>query len=563
MPSLLQFNTEPKMPAQVSGAYADVTMLNRVFNDTSPSNATYMNQVAAADSSGALPFALRYGAGYTNLDEAQLSALLLGNIGLQPNAGLQTALKDYLVSVGKANVGIVALQLGQILSGLESATGDQALYGAAAARWNREVAKSHYKSSIPSNTVPSSPEPSFPVTIGVTLSLADGEDVLPGTGHGDLFLADRPGQLGSTDVIGGGGRGRTGDVLKAALAAGAMVAPVLRDIDKVFIAATGGAEFYAGRSTGIFQLWREAAAGSLAFDGVNLATTVGIKDSLAGGALSVGFAEVGGAFDSANILLADATGADEVIVTGVEYLYVTSEAGTVASTTVNQANITADSAEEIVITGSQGLKTTVTGTHLATIDASGLAGSLELAFSTSGTGFVGFFGGRSGDQIRIDDASGARLVLVAGDGADTVTIGAYNAHIFTLGSGADTLHIGGLAGAAARDMDTSTSQALGWSAIWVTDFENGVDTLRLTAAGTTVKAALGEAQLASIAASASLLDAAALAATTAGAHKAVAFRYGADTYILVNDGAAALGANDSLVKLSGVTTLADASWTVA
>ncbi len=551
------------MPAQVSGAHADVTMLNRVFNDISPSQATYMNQVAAASSSGASHFARLFGEGYRGSTDAQLSTLLLGNLGLLPNAGLQAALTDYLLAVGKANVGIVALQLGQILSGLENATGDQALYGAAAARWNREVARSHDKSSIPSNTVPSSPEPSVPVGIGETFSLTDGEDVLPGTRHSDLFLAASPGQLGSTDVIGGGGRGWTGDVLKAALAAGEMVAPVLRDIDKVFIAATGAAEFYAGRSTGIFQLWREAAAGSLAFEDVNLATKVGIQDSVAGGTLSVGFAEVAGAFDSANILLADATGADEVIVSGVEYLHVTSQAGTVASTTVNQARITADSAEEIMIGGSQGLKTTVTGTHVATIDASGLAGPLDLTFSTSGTGFVGIFGGQADDSIRVDDASGARLVLFAGNGADTVTIGAHNAHIFTLGSGADTLHITGLAGTAARDLDTSTASVLGWSAIWVTDFENGVDTVRLTAAGTTVKAILGEAQLASIAASASLLDATALAATTAGAHKAVAFRYGADTYVLVNDGAAALGANDSLVKLSGVTALADASWTVA
>lgn len=551
------------MPVQVSGAHADVTMLNRVFNDTSPSQAAYMNQVAAVDSTGVLRFALRYGEGYTGLTEAKLSTLLLGNLGLLPNAGLQTALTDYLVSVGKANVGIVALQLGQILSGLENATGDQALYGAAAARWNREVARSHEKSSIPTNTVPASPEPSFSAAIGDTLSLTDGEDVLPGTRHGDLFLADRPGQLGSTDAIGGGGRGWTGDVLKAALAAGEMVAPVLRDIDKVFIAATGAAEFYAGRSTGIFQLWREAADGALAFEGVNLAATVGIQNSVAGGKLSVGFAGVSGAFDSANIALADATGADEVIVTGVEYLYVTSEAGTVASTVVNQARITADSAQEIMIGGRQGLKATVAGTHIATIDASGLVGSLDLSFSTSGTGFVGLFGGQSGDQTRIDDASGARLVIAAGDGADTVTIGACNAHIFTLGSGADMLHVTGLASAAARGLDTSMAQSLGGSAIWVTDFENGVDTIRLSAASATTKAAPSAAQLDGIAASASLLEAAALAATTAGAHKAIAFRYGADTYILVNDGAAALGTNDSLAKLSGVTTLDDVSWAVA
>ncbi|MDZ7865344.1 MAG: bluetail domain-containing putative surface protein [Acidovorax sp.] len=294
-----------------------------------------------------------------------------------------------------------------------------------------------------------------------------------------------------------------------------------------------------------------------------MATKVGIQNSLAGGALNIGFAGASGAFDSASIVLADAAGADAITVNAIETLTIDSKAGTVASTTVNHARIAADAAQLIVIRGGQGLTTTVTGEHIGTIDASALSGALNLGFATTGTGTVGIMGGTAGDTLIIDDASGARLVFNSGDGDDVVTIGASNAHIVTLGRGADTLHIGGLAGAAARDLDTSTSQALGWSAIWVTDFENGVNTVRLTAAGTTVKAALGEAQLASIAASASLLDAAALAATTAGAHKAVAFRYGADTYILVNDAATALGANDSLIKLSGVVALADASWAVA
>ena len=97
----------------------------------------------------------------------------------------------------------------------------------------------------------------------------------------------------------------------------------------------------------------------------------------------------------------------------------------------------------------------------------------------------------------------------------------------------------------------------------VTDFVGGTDRLALTAATATAKAAPTSLQLAGISDSSSLLDAVALAATTAGANKAIAFRYGADTYILVNDAVATLNANDSLVKLVGVSALADASWTSA
>ncbi len=551
------------MPTHVSGVPADIIMLNRVFNDISPSYAAYTNMVAAAGSYGVTHFALLYGGGHTGLTEAQLSTQFLRNLGLLPNAGLQTALTDYLVSVGKANVGIVALQLGQILSGLENATGDLAIYGAAAARWNLEVATSHAYSSDVANSLPTTTGPEFWTGAGATLSLTYGDDVLSGTRYDDLFVADRPGQLGSADVIDGGGRGTEGNVLKATLAADERVAPALQRIDKVFITAAGFAHFNAEHSIGLAQLWREVAAGSLAFDGVKLSTAVGILNSLAGGTLTVNFAGASGAFDSANVVLADTAGADAIIVNAIENLTIDSNAGTVAFTTVNHAKITADAAELIVIRGVQGLTTTVTGAHIGTIDASGLSGALNLGFATAGTGAVGVIGGSAGDTLTINDASGARLIIASGAGGDAVTIGASNAHIVTLGGGADTLDIGGLAGAAARDLDISTAEALGWSVIRVTDFENGVDTLRLTAASTTVKAALSEAQLASISASASLLDATALAATTAGAHKAVAFRYGADTYILVNDATVALGANDSLVKLSGVAALADASWTVA
>lgn len=553
------------MPLQVFGAPADVTMLNLAFYGRSPSYAAYTNMVAAVNSSGVLPLALGFGTPYPSWSEAQLSTLLLRNMGLLPNAGLQTVLTDYLVSVGKANVGIVALQLGQILSGLENATGDLAIYGAATARWNLEVDTSHAYTSNPANQGLTQ-SPGWSVGTGVTLSLTNGDDALEGTIYGDVFLAATSGMLGSSDVVNGGGSDSdwtNTDALKAVLGGGESVVPILKNVENVFITAGDASHFSADRSTGIQQLWREAAAGSATFTGVHLATKVGIQNSLAGGALNIGFAGASGAFDSASVVLADAAGADAITVNAIETLTIDSKAGTVASTTVNQARISADAAQLIVIRGGQGLTTTVTGEHIGTIDASGLSGALNLGFATTGIGTVGIMGGTAGDTLTIDDASGARLVFNSGDGDDVVTIGASNAHIVTLGRGADTLHIGGLAGAAARDLDTSTSQALGWSAIWVTDFENGVDTVRLTAASTTVKAALSEAQLDSIAASASLLDATALAATTAGANKAIAFRYGADSYILVNDATAALGANDSLIKLSGVTALADASWAVA
>jgi hypothetical protein len=531
--------TEFAMPKTIWPFYEPVLILNRAFNNQTPSNASFESQRAAAGSTteSNAAFAIQFGASFASLTEEALSARILGNMGVLPNAGLQTAVKDYLVAVGKANVGIVALQLGQILSGLENATGDQAAYSVAAVAWNNELVASYNYSANPANIWPSPIGPIAPSLPGVTLLLTSGEDAispaaaeakLKATAFSDTVLAPTAGFLSTADVIDGAAGT---DTLKATLAAAAVVSPTLTSVENVFVKAGAGAEFSASSATGLMHLWVEAAAGPATFSGVNLATTVGIQNSGVGGALTVKFAGASGSADSANLVFADATGNDEIIVAGVETLNVHSGLGLVAATTANQARITAAQAEKIVFTGDQALTTTVTGGKVTAIDASGLRATLDVTLS-----------GTSGVSIALN---------------------ALAAHAVALGDGADTVRITGLAGTAAKDFDLVTAATLAASAIQVTGFASGTDAIRLTSANPATKATPGSGELASIAASSSLMTAATLAATTAGANTAIAFRYGADTYILVNDGAAAFGENDSLVKLTGVTALADASWAVA
>ncbi len=519
------------MPATIFPVYDPVIVLNRAFNNQAPSNTSFKSQVAAAGPSHAsiTAFAFQYGAVFQDLSEDALASKLLGNMGVLPNASLQTALKDYLVAVGKVNVGIVALQLGEILSGLENATGDLAVYKAAAVAWNSELTESYNYSANPANTFPSDVGSiNMP---GTTLSLTAGDDAVSSaqtTNRGDTILANTAGLLSSADVVDGG---RGVDTLKATLAAAAVVSPTLTSVEKVFITAGAGAEFSAAKATGLAELWVDAAAGAATFSNVNLATTVGIQNSGAGGALTVKFAGATGTADTANIAFADATGGDEIIVAGVETLKVQSTPGSVAATTTNQVRITADQAEKITIFGGQALTTTVTGAKLSVVDASPMfMAALDLT--------------------------------LAGTQGVSIALNAQAAHKVTLGTGADTVSIASLAGMVAKNMDISTAATLDASAIQVASFVSGTDMLKLTSSNPATKATPGSAELASIAASSSLLAAATLAATTGGANKAIAFRYGADTYILVNDGAAALGENDSLVKLAGVTALADASWAV-
>lgn len=561
------------MPKQIFGIDSTVTSLNRAFNDQSPANSVYNNQVTQATSVGANQFALTFGAGYTSMTEDALSTKILGNLGVLPNTGLQAAVKDYLVSVGKANVGIVAMQLADILSGLETATGDQAAFNAAALAWNNEVTASYTYSANPANTTASPVGTTDTAVTGVTLSLTAADDFISPaaseakyktTANNDTILASNNTFLNNGDVIDGGAGV---DTLKATLAAAASLTPTLQNIEKVFVTAGAGAELNVATATGLTELWADAAAGGTTFSGVNLATTIGISNSVAGYAHVVKFAGASGAADSATIVLADATGNDDVQVTAIETLNVKSTAGTVAATTVNKALITADLAEKIVITGDQGLTTTVTGANVTSIDASALTKALGLTFTTTGATAVAITGGVGADTFAITGTADAKVTLVAGDGADTVGINALAAHKITLGAGADTLNLGSagaaLAGAGAKDLDISTAAKLGSSAVEVTDFVSGTDVINLKAFAATAKAAPTGTELANIAASSSLLTAAQLAATTAGANKAIAFQFGADTYILVNDAAAALTVDDSLVKLTGVATLSGASWSVA
>lgn len=547
-----------------------VTMLNRAFNDQSPVYGVFNNQVAHAVAVGFVEFARSFGAGFTSLTEDQLSTKLLGNLGVLPNAGLQAALKNYLVQVGKENVGIVALQLGSILSTLENATGDQGAYKAAAVAWNIEVETSYAYSANPANTGP--PVYVGPgIELGVTLALTSGADTLSPTAseakfrttaNNDTILATSTtaGLLGSADVLDGAAGV---DTLRATLAAGTSVAPTLTNIEKVFIQAAGAVTFDASHATGVKELWSSAAQGPVKFLGVDLGTQVGIHNSETGAVLAVEFAGAGGAADAALIALADATGSDEIIVAGIETLNVQSLGGSAAFTTVNQARITADAAEAIVITGDQGLTTTVQGAHIARIDASALGKSLNLTVGAASAPTVVVLGGVGADTFSLAQASGARLVLNAGEGADTIHLDARAFHTITTGGGADSVN---LAFAAAQDkaIDISSAAQLASSTITVTDFASGSDVLHVTGTGFG-KVALTEAQQADVAASSSLLTAVQLAASTAAAKGAIAFRYGADTYVLVNDGTAAnaLDAADALIKLSGVVALSDASWTAA
>lgn len=167
------------MSQTVFGAEAVVTFLNRAFNNTTPGNLIFTNQVTAAGSTAnsQYAFASQFGQSFSSLSDADLATKVLGNMGVLPNADLVTALTDYFAAVGTDARGIVVLQLGQILANLEGATGDLAIFAAAATAWNNEVTASYTYSANPANTATADPlaDATAPVVTAATFSYAENQ----------------------------------------------------------------------------------------------------------------------------------------------------------------------------------------------------------------------------------------------------------------------------------------------------------------------------------------------------------------------------------------------------
>lgn len=184
------------MAQQVFGPAAVVSVLNRAFTNTSPSNAVFNNQVATAGVTDAsqLAFAKSFGASFAaGKTAADLSALLMTNLGLD-NAALSTALTDYIAANGTQNVGVIAWQLSSILSNLEN----DATYGAAAKAWNAEVTGAYEYSSNAKNTTSSSGSTTGNEA-GTSTVLTTAQDVVTGSAGNDFFRSVAGVQVGSQD----------------------------------------------------------------------------------------------------------------------------------------------------------------------------------------------------------------------------------------------------------------------------------------------------------------------------------------------------------------------------
>lgn len=222
------------MSLSIFGAQAAVSILNRVFTNSSPANAVFANQVtnataslaAGANSTDVLSytaFAKSFGTAYATQTPAALSTLMLTNMGLLPNAALEAALTDYITAAGVANVGIVALQLSSILSAIPTSDVN---YGAAARAWDAEVTASFTYSSNVANTVALNGDtPLPPANQGQIFTLTNGADSFTGGSGNDVFNAV-DNNVGTTWTVGDVLNGGAGDDVLNVIRAAAVTTPV-------------------------------------------------------------------------------------------------------------------------------------------------------------------------------------------------------------------------------------------------------------------------------------------------------------------------------------------------
>lgn len=184
------------MPATVYTSA--VITLNAALKGYAPSNSVFNTEVATA--------ALGISA-YANsmvpssMSNADLSALVLGNMGLLPNADLATALTQVFALNSTAR-GQVILNVASLLSGVTS----DPIYGAAANAWNAASAQAYAYSSAGTSSAVPVPFMASGVTFVETLSSAAGADVMRLTGDQDVRIdfTDMLKQIRGLDLNGNG-----------------------------------------------------------------------------------------------------------------------------------------------------------------------------------------------------------------------------------------------------------------------------------------------------------------------------------------------------------------------
>lgn len=469
------------MSLPIFGAQAAVSILNRVFTNTSPAASVFNNQVsnaiaslpAGTDSTDVLSytaFAKAFGTAYASQSPSALSTLILTNMGLLPNDGLQVGLADYLTNVGKENVGIVALQLSSIISRM----GSSAIYGAASVAWNSEVTSAFAYSSNPANTTSQTGDVTAPpANQGQTFTLTTNSDLVNGTAadesiNGLIVTIPATGALGDTiqsvDIIDGGAGT---DTLTIQTQAGGTLGATVKNVETVNYTQFAATQtFNMANVTGVTTLNNKNSIGDIVLTNVGAIMDLSVQ-SVAGSNTSVtyGAAAVAGAANVQKIALSGAT-ADHTLNfnDGAIETYEITSSGSANRVVLKDLGATVGT---IKVTGDQDFRVSFADTGAATTD------NITSFDASAATGKV------TADLFTAVDAS--NMTVKTGTGNDTVTFGNFTKDdSIDLGAGTDTLKL---------DLAATVSAAATLK---------GVEVLQLTANGNYTLNGSGATELTSV-----------------------------------------------------------------
>ncbi len=528
------------MPQKISGSSAVVSSLNRALANSSPNSATYSSQVAQAGSTtdSQLAFSKIYGATFAaGKTPAQLAVLLIVNIGLEKaSLDLFAALTDYIAAVGTQNVGIVALQLGNILSGRES----DSTYGTAATAWNAEVNESYEKSTGLSLTPPPAPappaeEPSPAPAPVVTLGTAGVDNLTLAANAENVSLlagADTLTINGATSAPTGTLDGGT-DTDTLVLAAGTNLSgATVTSFENVNLAATGiytmtAAQFNA--FTGTF------VAGNIETITFTTAGTIVARASLERFVLADGTNTFTAGTNTVQVT--GGTGNDTFNYTATQIAGATFLQGGLGADTLNIGAIGANLNISALVSGIETINVTGSSATGYTFTSENGAG-VTLNFYKGGVADVVVLG-TGGQTLNLLGTAGTAVTITGGSGVDTINLS-------TIATGAEAITTGSVI----ANIDT------------VANFKvAGADVFKTGIAATTLHALnIGTADTSTLAA------AIATAATNAGATLAantqayivtVAAGTAAGTYAFQNIGGTVgtVDATDFIVKLTGAGSI--------
>ena len=421
------------MSQTVFGAQAVVTMLNRAFNNGSPGNAVFNNQVATAGTTEAswAAFANQFGNNFAGLTNAELSTRVLGYLGVLPNAELEAAVTQYFADNGLANRGLVVLQLAQILSTLETAPAPQNIFNAAAIAWNKEVERGFLYSSDPDNTV--AQQGDFTTSAS---TLTRETDVLTGplfNGYLDYnkFTGADEQTLTNSDRL--TGTAADNDVLFAQLLNAANTRPRLDGIELISAELKGNAGTLDLTDTkGAKQVVNQGSAetATLTFSNIGNIVDVVVRNTTSNTAATWLPSVMAGSSDAVNLVLEGAgTKIDPSNVTltpqagAIETLNVKSSTtasvlGNVTSAGVKTVNVQSDVA---LIIGNKDNGIGFTSTEVATLDASAATAGVFLNVSAAGGKDQTITLGTGNDAVVVAGLT-AKDTITGGNGVDRVVL---------------------------------------------------------------------------------------------------------------------------------------------